>query len=67
MTPQQAEWLRKNKHYRAVPTVRGGNAKYVDRGLLQPDGTFAPIIAGRIPPAQIGSFEVGVIKMPEQR
>ncbi len=65
MTPLQADWLRKNKHYRAVPTIRAGNTTFVERGMLHPDGSFEKIVRGANPRVVVGSFEVGILKIPD--
>lgn len=61
MTGEQADWLRKNKQYRAVGQVPAGHT-YADRGILRPDGTFVPTPTRWRPNPVEGQFEVGILR-----
>lgn len=62
MTPQQAEWLSKNRRYRAAHTV-GGNTRFTQRRMLHPDGSADVLVRGQTPRVMVGSFEVGVLEV----
>ena len=64
MTREQKEWLDRNKHFRAVGRAPG-NCRWVDTGMLHPDGTFEKATPGRRPGVKPGSFEVGVLELIE--
>lgn len=62
MSPAQAEWLSKNRRFRATHTV-GGNTRFAQRRMLHPDGTVDVIGRGSTPRVMLGSFEVGVLEL----
>ena len=67
MTAQQKAWLDGHPGYRALHAP-GGGSRFVNVGLLHPDGTFeakrtrTPGYSHLVP----DSFEVGVLIMPLQ-
>jgi len=61
MTPQQADWLRQNKPYRALHPAPGG-FRFVKKGILHGDGTFELREQGKSPRITQGCFEVGVLE-----
>lgn len=61
MTPAQADWLRKNRHYRALHQA-GGTSKFVKVGILHADGRFELKELGKRPSITEGCFEVGVLE-----
>jgi hypothetical protein len=64
MTPQQADWLRKNRKYRVVGQL-GGTSRYIQRGLLHADGEFESLARGQRPArVTAGDFEVGILETP---
>lgn len=60
MTPQQADWLRSHKNYRAMHQA-GGNTFFDKPGILHADGTFELREAGKNPRVTQGCFEVGIL------
>ena len=63
MTREQADWLGKNKPYRALGQPPGFGARYVKVGMLHPDGTFELRVRGQRSTVREGSFEVGVLEV----
>lgn len=62
MSPEQSEWLQKNRRFRATHQV-GGNTRFAQRRMLHPDGTVDVINRGQNPRVMVGSFEVGVLEI----
>lgn len=60
MTGEQADWLRKNRAFRAA-TVRPGTHRYTQLGMLMPDGKYEPHKPGHRPRVVEGAFEVGIL------
>jgi hypothetical protein len=64
MTAEQKSWLDRNKNYRMVGT-RGGNSTWSRVGMLHEDGIFEPHVRGQRPNVRQGSFEVGILTVPQ--
>jgi hypothetical protein len=61
MTGEQADWLRKNRQYRATGRLASGS-RYVKTGMLHVDGAFELHPPRGRAAVKQGSIEVGVLE-----